>query len=175
MTFAYLAAIIACGCLFFTRFARFDLGTAYFASVPGSFSEMLFVAEERKADLSAVAIVHSMRQVVALFLITLAFRYWFGIDTTQVPAIGEPQHCHGNPAHPHQPYRTACPGGLPRSARGAFLALTRAARLVVSDMESNSIRWNKGGNHDHQDHLQVARDVRLCGGCKHRRAGCGAD
>lgn len=89
MTFGYLAVIIACGCFFFTRFARADLATAYFASVPGSFSEMLFIAEERKANLSSVAIVHSMRQVVSLSLITLAFRYWLGIDTTQVPSIGE--------------------------------------------------------------------------------------
>lgn len=89
MTFGYLAVIIACGCFFFTRYARLDLATAYFASVPGSFSEMIFVAEEKKADLSAVAIVHSMRQVVSLSLITVAFRYWLGIDTTQVPSIGE--------------------------------------------------------------------------------------
>lgn len=88
LTFCYLAIVIACGCAFFMRFAKMDLPTAYFASVPGSFSEMIFAAEERKADLGKVAIVHSMRQVIALSIITFAFRYWLGIDTTQVPTIG---------------------------------------------------------------------------------------
>lgn len=89
MTVGYLAAIVGCGCIFFTRFGRMDLGTAYFASVPGSFSEMLFVAEERGANISQIAIVHSMRQVVALSLITMGFRYWLDIDTSQMPPVGE--------------------------------------------------------------------------------------
>lgn len=89
MTIGYLAAIVGCGCVFFTRFGRMDVETAYFASVPGSFSEMLFVAEERGANISQIAIVHSMRQVVALSLISVGFRYWLEIDTSQVPPIGE--------------------------------------------------------------------------------------
>lgn len=89
MTVGYLAAIVGCGCVFFTRFGRMDLRTAYFASVPGSFSEMLFVAEEYRANISQIAIVHSMRQVVALSLITIGFRYWLEIDTSQLPPIGE--------------------------------------------------------------------------------------
>lgn len=87
MTFVYLSVIIGCGCLYFTWFARMDFSTAYFASVPGSFSEMLFEAEERKANLSDVAIVHSIRQVVGLSAITLVFRFTLDIDTTRLPTI----------------------------------------------------------------------------------------
>lgn len=90
MTLVYLAVIIGAGCLFFTRFGGLDLPTAYFASVPGSFSEMIFIAEDRGADLSAVAIVHSTRLVVSLTLITVGFRALLGIDTTQLPTAGGP-------------------------------------------------------------------------------------
>lgn len=87
MTFLYLVVIIVCGCLYFTRFARMDLATAYFSAVPGSFSEMLFVAEERQANLSQVAIVHAIRQVVGLSTITLLVRLVLDIDTTRLPTL----------------------------------------------------------------------------------------
>lgn len=89
LTLAYLTVIIGLGCIWFTRIGNLDLPTAYFASVPGSFSEMIFIAEEGKADLSSVAVVHSTRLVVSLTIITVGFRAFLDIDTTQLPTSGE--------------------------------------------------------------------------------------
>ncbi len=88
MTLAYLAIIVGAGTAFFMRIGGLDLPTAYFASVPGSFSEMIYVAEDRGADLGAVAIVHAIRLVVSLTLITIGFRTILDIDTTNLPSSG---------------------------------------------------------------------------------------
>ena len=87
LTAIYLVATIGSGYVYFRRFAGLRPATAYFASVPGSFSEMLFVAEDMKADLRAVAVVHSMRLVISLTAITFGFRFTFGIDTSSAVEV----------------------------------------------------------------------------------------
>lgn len=66
--------------LYFRRFARFDPVTAYFASTPGGFGEMVLTGEAMGGDVRAISLVHATRVLVVVFIIPFWYRFIAGLD-----------------------------------------------------------------------------------------------
>ncbi|MBM3556255.1 MAG: AbrB family transcriptional regulator [Alphaproteobacteria bacterium] len=77
---AFAALVTWLGYRYFTRFARFDPITAFFASPPGGLGEMVVVGEAMGADARRVALVHGVRVYVVVMAIPLYFRFFGGYD-----------------------------------------------------------------------------------------------
>lgn len=75
------------GIYFLERFAGFDRPTAYFSGMPGGLIEMIVLGEEHRADLRAIALVHSVRILVVVFTLPFLISFIEGVvvQTSSVP------------------------------------------------------------------------------------------
>jgi membrane AbrB-like protein len=85
-----LAMIVASAVVCITyleRFAGFDRPTAYFSGMPGGLIEMITLGEEHRADLRAIALVHSVRILVIVFTLPFIVSLIEGVvvQTSSVP------------------------------------------------------------------------------------------
>jgi hypothetical protein len=76
----YLAAVAALVVPYYRFVARQDWTTAYFAGMPGGLSEMIELGEARGADVPAIVLAHSLRIVLTIGLMAVAFRVVLGYD-----------------------------------------------------------------------------------------------
>ena len=118
----YVAVTSALVYRYFRRVGGFDPVTAYFASTPGGFNEMVVVSEAMGGQFQTVALVHATRVLVAVFTIPLAFRFGLGLD---VPALAP-----GSPWHLATDQAVILAGCLGLGWPAARLARVPAAALV---------------------------------------------
>lgn len=76
----HLAVTISLGWLYF-RWIGLDRATSYFAAVPGNFSDMMLFADRLGADLRAVAVVHTIRLVAAVSILSFGLRFLLGPES----------------------------------------------------------------------------------------------
>lgn len=69
------------------RSGKFDPVTAYFGSAPGGLGEMVLMAEAFGGDDKAVSLLHSMRIVVSVALIPIAYQLFAGYEPAPDPGI----------------------------------------------------------------------------------------
>ena len=74
----YTVAIIAAIAPILARVPGFNAPSAYYASVPGGFSEMVFLGEQSGGDERRMSLIHSVRILVTVFTIPLWFRLFHG-------------------------------------------------------------------------------------------------
>jgi len=75
----YLLVTIGLGYPLFRRYARFDRPTAFFASSPGGFQDMVTFAESAGANLRAVALVHATRLLVIVYALPFWIEWGMGV------------------------------------------------------------------------------------------------
>lgn len=86
--YAAVGAILAY--VYFRVVARYDAITAYFASVPGGFTEMIILGESYGANPAKVALAQSMRLLFVVSGIAVIFAVFLGVSrgTAQAGVIG---------------------------------------------------------------------------------------
>ena len=75
MLVIYVPAAIGVTYVYLRRVARFDATTAFFGAAPGGLNEMILMGEAMGGDVRTIALLHSIRIVVAVFGISFFFRY----------------------------------------------------------------------------------------------------
>jgi membrane AbrB-like protein len=78
---AVIVYVMLCGMLcvvYLRRVAKLDLPTAYFSGMPGGLAEMSILAAERGGDVKTVAMAHSTRVVVIVFLLPVIVQFATG-------------------------------------------------------------------------------------------------
>ena len=84
----YLAVIAAIGIPFFTRLCKFDLPTAYYASMPGGLQDMIVFGEEAGANVRSLSLIHATRvMIIATVAPLLLVRF---MDVSLTNPIGAP-------------------------------------------------------------------------------------
>lgn len=76
----YTALIGLIGFPFFHRVCGFDRPTAFYASMPGGFQDMVIFGEEAGADMRALSLIHATRILVIVALMPLVL--YFAFDET---------------------------------------------------------------------------------------------
>ncbi len=74
----YLLLIGLIGFPFFHRVRGLDRPTAFYASMPGGFQDMVLFGEEAGADTRALSLIHATRLLVIMVLVPLALQMGFG-------------------------------------------------------------------------------------------------
>ena len=87
MLLALVAVSSVIAIYYLERFAGFDRPTAYFSGMPGGLIEMIVLGEEHRADLRAIALVHSVRILVVVFTLPIIISLLEGVvvQTSSVP------------------------------------------------------------------------------------------
>jgi membrane AbrB-like protein len=87
MLLALIAVSSVFAVFYLERFAGFDRPTAYFSGMPGGLIEMIVLGEEHRADLRAIALVHSVRILVVVFTLPIIISVLEGVVvlTSSVP------------------------------------------------------------------------------------------
>ena len=75
--------------LFFSRMARFDPVTSYFAAMPGGLAEMTLVGGAMGGDERAISLIHSSRLLIVILVLPFAFQLLLGYDPAQRPDAGD--------------------------------------------------------------------------------------
>ena len=75
--------------LFFSRLARFDPVTSYFAAMPGGLAEMTLVGGAMGGDERAISLIHSARLLIVILALPFAFQFFIGYDPAQRPSAGD--------------------------------------------------------------------------------------
>lgn len=91
------AAVVACyvpvGALlvyvYYRRVGGFDPVTAYSASSPGGFGEMVILGEEMGGDAQVISLAHATRILMVVFLVPVFYRFVVGLDVPTI-AAGDP-------------------------------------------------------------------------------------
>ncbi len=91
------AAVVACYVpigallvyLYFRHVGGFDPVTAYFASSPGGFGEMVIMGEEMGGDAQVISLAHATRILMVVFLVPVFYRFVVGLDVPTI-AAGDP-------------------------------------------------------------------------------------
>jgi membrane AbrB-like protein len=84
----YVALSGAAGLLFFRRFAGYDRVTAYFAAMPGGFSEMVFVGSAMGGDVRIISITHAARVLLIVLILPFAFQWFLDYDPAARSSFG---------------------------------------------------------------------------------------
>jgi membrane AbrB-like protein len=91
-----LAGMLACtlvgaGASFFVlrRLGGMSPSTAYFAAMPGGLAEMTMLAEQSKADVRVVALVHAFRIFLTVLVLPVALGFVLGTPIMRDQATGE--------------------------------------------------------------------------------------
>ncbi len=74
----YTITVVAAITLYLIHIAKLDPLTAYFSATPGGLVTMLALAESYGADVKTFSLIQSMRLIVVIFAIPLAFRIFAG-------------------------------------------------------------------------------------------------
>ena len=77
----YLAGAAGGSYFVYRRVGRYDPITAYYASMPGGLNEMLLVGEAMGGDARQIALAHSTRILLVIFVVALAFGFGLGVST----------------------------------------------------------------------------------------------
>lgn len=70
---------------YFLRIGRFDPVTAFFASSPGGFGEMVIMGEEMGGDPRIISLAHTTRILLVVFLVPFWYRFAIGLDVPSAP------------------------------------------------------------------------------------------
>ncbi len=73
---------------YFLRIGRFDPVTAFFASSPGGFGEMVIMGEAMGGDPRVISLAHTTRILVVVFLVPFWYRFVIGLDVPAAPPGG---------------------------------------------------------------------------------------
>ncbi len=71
----YVPVATILGYLFFRKVGGFSKVDAYFSAAPGGLNEMVMVGENYGGDVRRIAIVHTVRILIVVFLVPFYFRY----------------------------------------------------------------------------------------------------
>ena len=74
----YTVAVVAVAAPILARAPGFNAPSAFYAGVPGGFSEMVFMGEQSGGDERRMSLIHSVRILVTVLLIPLWFRLFHG-------------------------------------------------------------------------------------------------
>lgn len=85
---AYILIAGAAGTLFFRRFVGYDPVTAYFAAMPGGFSEMVLVGTAMGGDTRIISMTHAARVLLIVLALPFAFQLLLDYDPAARPAFG---------------------------------------------------------------------------------------
>ena len=83
----FLAASLLLGYPFFRRVAGFDRPTAYFATIPGGFAEMILLGAERGGDIRALSLVHATRILTLVSLTPFLISLYVTVDLSAAPGV----------------------------------------------------------------------------------------
>ncbi len=78
----------AAGVLFFHRFVGYDRVTAYFAAMPGGFSEMVLVGSAMGGEARVISVTHASRVLLVVLALPFAFQLELGYDPAARPPLG---------------------------------------------------------------------------------------
>ena len=86
----YGAAAGGAGLVYFRRVWGYDPVTAYFAAMPGGFSEMILVGTELGGDARIISLTHAARVLLVVLALPFAFQLLIGYEPGARPAVGLP-------------------------------------------------------------------------------------
>lgn len=95
LAFVVPSVIIAglIGVPFFRHVAKFDLPTAFFASMPGGFQDMIAMGRDAGADERRLSLVHSTRVLIIVFALPFWIEWSEGVTlggrTPETPPLGD--------------------------------------------------------------------------------------
>lgn len=75
----YALATMFVGFLYFTRVARFDGATAFFASAPGGIGELSLIGGSLGASMQRLVVVHAVRILLVVFTVPFALQMLLGV------------------------------------------------------------------------------------------------
>ncbi|MCE8000036.1 MAG: AbrB family transcriptional regulator [Rhodobiaceae bacterium] len=81
-----MTAFAAAGYLIFRHFGRYDRVTAYFAAVPGGFTEMTLMGTDLGGDAKTIALAHATRILIVVSVIPFYFRGILGLEIPTLPS-----------------------------------------------------------------------------------------
>ncbi len=74
------------GYLIFRRLGRYDRVTAYFAAVPGGFTEMTLMGTDLGGDAKTIVLAHATRILIVVSIIPFYFRGILGLEVPTLPS-----------------------------------------------------------------------------------------
>lgn len=77
----YVAVVTGIQYLFFRHIGGYDRPTAYFSAAPGGFMAMTVIGGEYGGSERVIALMHSIRVVLVVFVLVLSFEHLIGADT----------------------------------------------------------------------------------------------
>lgn len=89
----FLILSMMLGYPYFRRIAGFDRSTAYFATIPGGFAEMILFGQEKGANVRALSLIHATRVLTIVSLTPFIFSLYLDHDLSRPPGrplIGMP-------------------------------------------------------------------------------------
>ena len=81
-----MTAFAAGGYVIFRRFGGYDRVTAYFAAVPGGFTEMTLMGTDLGGDAKTIALAHATRILIVVSVIPFYFRGILGLEIPALPS-----------------------------------------------------------------------------------------
>jgi len=84
----YIALSGAAGMLFFRLFVGYDRATAYFAAMPGGFSEMVLVGTAMGGNTLIISLTHAARVLLIVLALPFAFQLLLHYDPAARPPAG---------------------------------------------------------------------------------------
>lgn len=91
----YIALIGLVGVPFFRKVYRFDMATAWYASMPGGLQDMVLFGQEAGGDVRALSLIHATRVAIIVTLAPLILTQGFGVGLDNpigAPAASLPVH-----------------------------------------------------------------------------------
>ena len=85
---AYVVIGGGAGMIFFRRLVGYDRVTAYFAAMPGGFSEMVLVGSAMGGDSRIISMTHAARILLIVVTLPFAFQLLLDYDPASRPAFG---------------------------------------------------------------------------------------
>lgn len=83
----FLVASLLLGYPFFRKVAGFDRPTAYFATMPGGFAEMILFGAEKGGDIRALSLVHATRILTLVSLTPFLISLYVDVDLSVAPGV----------------------------------------------------------------------------------------
>lgn len=82
----YVPVTLLTTSLYLRRVARLDRVSAFFAGAPGGLADMSAIGEAMGGDIRTIALLHSGRIFIAVFLLSFGFQYGLGYSLPGLPA-----------------------------------------------------------------------------------------
>ena len=83
----FIIASLLLGYPFFRYVAKFDRPTAYFATMPGGFAEMILFGSEKGGNIRALSLVHATRILVLVSLTPFLISLYNDVDLARPPGV----------------------------------------------------------------------------------------